>query len=212
VFVRRVRPAFVIGAGLLLAGVGYALLTQVGGAASLATIMVANIVTGAGFGLIFTLTSTLIVSAAPPERAGAASALSETAAEFGGASGIAILGALGTAVYRNVMASSIPAAVPPAAAEVARDTLGGAVVVAGQLPGPLGVALLDAARGAFSEGLYLTAAIAAVVMTAAAILAAVLLRHADIGVELAGQEPDGMAAGIEGMEPVLVPVETAENP
>ena len=92
---------------------------------------------------MFTLATDLIVGSAPPERAGAASAISETGAELGGALGIAILGSIGTAVYRGAMADAVPAGVPPEAAEAARDTLGGAVAVAEQLPDQLGA---DAAR------------------------------------------------------------------
>ena len=40
----------------------------------------------------------LIVGSAPPERAGAAAAISETSSEFGGALGIAVLGSVVTAV------------------------------------------------------------------------------------------------------------------
>jgi len=57
--------------------------------------MAAGVVAG------MTLTGDLIPAISPPERAGAASALSETANELGGALGIAILGSIGAAVYRH---------------------------------------------------------------------------------------------------------------
>ena len=76
----------------------------------------------------------MIIGAAPPERAGAASAISETCSEFGGALGIAILGSIGTAIYRRAMARSVEG-IPREAAEAARDTLGGAVAAAEQVPG-----------------------------------------------------------------------------
>jgi DHA2 family multidrug resistance protein-like MFS transporter len=41
------------------------------------------------------------VGSAPPERAGAASGISETSSELGGALGLALLGTIGTAVYRG---------------------------------------------------------------------------------------------------------------
>ena len=78
----------------------------------------------------FALTTELIVGSAPPERAGAASGISETGAELGGALGISILGSIGVAIYRGDMADGLPAGVPAEAADVARDTLGGAVGVA----------------------------------------------------------------------------------
>jgi MFS transporter, DHA2 family, multidrug resistance protein len=129
-----------------------------------------------GLAPVDTLATDLAVGAAPPQRAGAASAITETAAEFGGALGIAVLGVVGTAVYRGQLAHGIPAGVPEPAASVARDTLGGAVAVAGQLPDRLGVPLLVAAREAFTQGLHWAAAVSAVAALAFAILVVVVLR------------------------------------
>lgn len=95
---RRVRPAFVMGGGLALAAAGYALLAQVDGDSALATIVAASVVFSLGEAPVFTLATDLIVGAAPPERAGAASAISETSSELGGAFGIAILGSIGMAL------------------------------------------------------------------------------------------------------------------
>jgi DHA2 family multidrug resistance protein-like MFS transporter len=124
-----------------------------------------------------TLATDLAVGAAPPGRAGAASALSETAAEFGGALGIAILGVIGTSIYRSQLTDALPAGILPETAAVARDTLGGAVATAGQLPGQLGQVLLGAARQAFTQGLHVAFAIGAAVVLGAASLAAIQLRH-----------------------------------
>lgn len=115
-----------------------AVLTQVHGASGLAVLVTGSVVYSLGLAPVFTLTSDMIIGNAPPERAAAASAISETSAELGGALGIAILGNVGTAVYRNVMADGVPDAVPPEAAQVARDTLGGAVAVAERLADPTG--------------------------------------------------------------------------
>src|SRR2546422_9462314 len=88
--------------------------------------------------------SDLIVGSAPVEKAGAASAISETSSELGGALGIAILGSIGIAVYRSAMGQSVPVGLTPEAAEAARATLGGAVAVAkGEL--------LVTARAAFAR-------------------------------------------------------------
>jgi len=127
-----------------------------------------------------------IIGAAAPERAGAASAISETCSELGGALGIAILGSIGTAIYRRAMAGSVDG-IPPEAAEAARDTLGGAVAVAEQLPGP-GAALLDTARKAFTDGLQVTAMTSAVVVIGMAVMVMVLLRHVRPASELAHAE------------------------
>jgi DHA2 family multidrug resistance protein-like MFS transporter len=127
---------------------------------------------------VFTLATDLIVGSAPPERAGSASAISETASELGGALGIAVLGVIGTAVYRGQVTGAITSGVPAGAATATRDTLGGAVSAAGQLPDELGAALLGAARDAFGHGLHVVAAISAGVAIGSAVLAAVMLRGA----------------------------------
>ena len=74
-----------------------------------------------------------------------------------------------------------PAAVPSEAATAARDSLGGAVAAAGQLPEQLGATLLDTAREAFTQGLQLSFAISAAVAIGIAVLVAALLRHVGAG-------------------------------
>ena len=161
---------------------GFGLLTQVG-MSSLSIVVAACVLMMVGFGLVVTLTSDMIVSAAPPERAGAASAISETGSELGGALGIAVLGSIGAAVYRRQVADAVPAGVPPEAATTARDTLGGAVGVAGQLSEGLGEALLAAARAAYIDGLHLVAACGVVILIGVAILAALWLPRRQPGPE-----------------------------
>lgn len=139
---------------------------------------------------LFTLTNDLIIGSAPPERAGAAAGLSETAAEFGGAVGIAAFGSLGVAIYRGAMVDAVPASVPPEAAAAVRDTLGGAIEVAGRLPAEIGSTVIDAARDAFTQGLHVAATISAVGSVALAILIATLLRRARTGGT--EQEPDAL--------------------
>ena len=174
--VRRVRPASVIGAGLAMSAVGLAVLTQVGGSADLAVLVAASVVISLGLAPVLTLTTDLIVGSAPPERAGAASGISETGAELGGALGLSILGSIGVAVYRSAVSDNLPAAVPTETAAIVRDTLGAAVAAAEQLPDGLGATVLEVARDAFVQGVHLTAAIAAIVALAVAVLAVVTLR------------------------------------
>jgi MFS transporter, DHA2 family, multidrug resistance protein len=177
VIARRVAPAYLMGAGLVLAAVGFGVLAQVGRVPGLAVIVVGSVVYSLGISPVVILATDLIVGSAPVERAGAASAISETSSELGGALGIAILGSVGTAVYRSVMADAIPAGMPPEAAESARATLGGAVAVAGRLPGQLGGELLGSAREAFTQAMEVTAAISAAVALVTAVVAVVGLRR-----------------------------------
>lgn len=127
----------------------------------------------------------------PPERAGVASGISETGAELGGALGIAGLGSIGVAAYRSEIADAVPRGVPPETSATAEDTLGGATEAVESLPGPVGDALLDAARDAFTQGLRVAALTGAVVALVTAVVAAVFLRRARPG---SGEESAPRAA------------------
>jgi DHA2 family multidrug resistance protein-like MFS transporter len=210
--VARARPAWVMTGGMVLAAVGFGLLTRVDGAAGLAVLVTGSVVLSLGSAPMTTLATELMVGTAPPERAGGASGIAETSSEFGGALGIAILGVIGTAVYRGQVADAVPAEVPSEAAAAARDTLGGAVAADGLLPDRLGAALLDAARQAFTQGLRLTFAVSAAVAIGIAVLVAVLLRRVGAGSEPERPPdpcPDGPCAGKVGV--VKVPGRAGEG-
>jgi DHA2 family multidrug resistance protein-like MFS transporter len=162
---------------MLVSAIGIALMAQVGESSGFGMLIVGSCVMAAGFTPPAALGTDLVIRAAPPERAGAASAASETSNEFGGALGLAILGSVGTAVYRSGMSDSLPDGVSPGAAEVASDTLAGATAVAAELPGEVGGTLLALAQGAFTDGFRATAVVSAVIVLAGAVLAAVLLRR-----------------------------------
>ena len=187
IIVRFVRAAYVMAAGLVIGAVGFGILAQVDGDSGVALVVTATLVFTLGMGPLFTLTNDLIIGSAPPERAGAASGISETGAELGGALSIAILGSIGTVVYRNEVGAGIPAGVPPEEASAARDTLGGAVAAADELPAPLAAELLDGAREAFIQGMQVAALSSAVLAAVTALLAAILLRRVRGG--SAGETP-----------------------
>ena len=196
--VRRLQPGFAIAAGLALASVGFVLLTQVEGESALATVVTGSVVFALGLAPVYTLAADMMVGAAPPERAGSAAGISETSSEFGGALGIAVLGSVGAAVYRDQIDGSIPAEVPTEAAASAQDTLGAAVAAGDEVATPLAAELMDAAREAFTQALQLVATLSAAVCIGAAILALTLLRSGRTASELEeerGLEPDRALAG-----------------
>jgi len=172
----RVRPAFVIATGMGTAAVGIILMTQVTSSDGFAALIAGTVLMGGGFAPAAALGTDLVISSAPAARAGAASAVSETSNEFGGALGLAILGSVGTAVYRAGMDHEVTAGLRPATAAAARDTLAGAGEVAATLPPGPGAHLLHVAQAAFADGLRVTAGISAVLVVGGSVLAAVLLR------------------------------------
>jgi DHA2 family multidrug resistance protein-like MFS transporter len=177
VVARRIRPALVMGGGLMMGAVGFTMLTQVSREGGLLLLVGAFIIVSIGISATMTITTDLIVGVAPPERAGAASAISETSSELGLALGIAIIGSVGTAVYRRDLANAIPAGVPTEAADAARDTLGSALAVAERLPAQIGGELVELARGAFSHALQMSVIVAAVLVTVLAGVVVVTLKH-----------------------------------
>jgi MFS transporter, DHA2 family, multidrug resistance protein len=193
---RYVRPAFLIGSALGVAAVGLFLLSRVGGAGSdgLAIVVGSSVVISLGLAPVFGLTTELVVGSAPPERAGAASGVSESAFELGGALGISVLGSIGVAIYRRDVAEALPAGIPDEAAAVARDTLGGAVGVAAELPAQLAATVLDVAQDAFVSGMQVAAAISGGIAVLVALFAVAVLRDVRTGGTDAEAESDARAA------------------
>jgi DHA2 family multidrug resistance protein-like MFS transporter len=171
---RQVRPAHLIAAGLGVSVCGALLLTQVEAVSGLPLLVAAYAIWNLGAAPLVSLSTDLVVGSAPPAKAGSAASLSETSAEFAFALGIALLGSLGTAVYRAEVASAVPAG---PAGDAARDSLAGAIAVVGTLPQPLAAALLVAAREAFTSGMHAVAAVSALVLLGVAVLVLRTLGH-----------------------------------
>ncbi|ARF76198.1 MFS transporter [Kitasatospora albolonga] len=192
---RRVPPGLVVAATLALSTVGYVLLALVGSSGGITLMVIGFGLVYLGLGAIAALGTDLVVGAAPAEKAGSASAMSETVQELGLALGVAILGSLATAVYRTRIADEIPAGTPSQVADTAGDSLAGAVSSAQQMP----AGWLDLAKEAATSGLNTAMAVAAACTVVLAFLSAVVLRH--VGV-IGGEEPE---AGEEA------PAEPAES-
>jgi DHA2 family multidrug resistance protein-like MFS transporter len=172
---RRVRPAYLMAAGLVVAGFGLLVQTQAGPTGGIPAVVVGLTLAGLGISPAMALTMNLIMGAAPPEKAGSAASLSETSGEFGVAIGVAALGSLAAVVYRAHLV--VPAGIPDAADHAGRQGITAALTAAQHLPGTLGADLLDAARTAFTAGLATVAGVGAVVFTALAVLTAIAFRH-----------------------------------
>ena len=169
VLARRWDPMVVVASGFALAASGLGVLTQVGTGSGLGLLGFGMVVVSLGIALVIPLTTEMVVGSASTERAGAASAMSETATELGASLGIAVLGSIGTAVYRSDVAAGVPAGLPADVVQSARHTLGGAVALAHELSPEIGSTLIEAARDAFVRGMHVTAAISAVLAVGMAV-------------------------------------------
>ncbi|RZQ62349.1 MFS transporter [Amycolatopsis suaedae] len=160
---RRFRPEFVLGFGMLIAAAGILLFTRIDAGNGLVLLVLGMSVASFGMGPQGVLCTEMVIGSVPPRKAGAASAMSETTAEFGIAMGIAVFGSIGTAVYRSEV--DFPAGVPGEA----RESLAGAVTLGDQ-------SLLAPAREAFTSGMHTVAAIGAAVVVVFALVGMTALR------------------------------------
>lgn len=172
---KRFQPAVTVTGGLLLNVIGYLLIAITGGQGSDLGLLIAFMILGAGIGGAETISNDVIMSSVPPEKAGAASAISETAYETGAVLGTAVLGSILNLAYRTNLA--VPGEVPAGLADSARETLGNATQVAGEIGGETGRALLGSAQHAFDSGVVITSAIGAILMLTAAGMAWLTLRE-----------------------------------
>lgn len=200
---KRLSPASVMASGMALAALGFATFVLVDEGSGFPLFMFGSVVFSLGLAPVFTLAIDMIVGVAPPERAGAASGIAETSAELGGAVGIAAFGSIGVAVYRSAISGGLPAGVSTDAAAAAKDTLGGALEVAGQLPARVGAELLDVARDAFIQGIHISAAIAALGALGLAALVIVMLRQIRPGPGLEAEAPGPAPPEGAAADPVL---------
>jgi MFS transporter, DHA2 family, multidrug resistance protein len=176
--VRRIRPGFVVAAGLAMSAGGYSLVTFGSHANGPALLLAALLILALGVGTAETISNDLILGSVPPEKSGAASAISETGYEVGALLGTAVLGSILTASYQHNLRlpDGLAETAPGHSTAHAGETLAGAMELAAALPAPLADTVRHAAGAAFDSGVHVTAMIGLVLMATAAVLAAVVLR------------------------------------
>ncbi|GGM17600.1 MFS transporter [Streptomyces fumigatiscleroticus] len=150
-------------------------------------------VMGTGMAHIMTPVSVVIMQALPREKAGSASALSNTFRQVGGALGIAVLGSVLSTSYRTGIEDrlgALPAGLRHTAGESIEATLG----VAGRL-GPRGEALVAPAHDAFLHAMHVTALWGAGVAVLGAVVTAVFLPGRTPARQPGEPEPELAVAG-----------------
>jgi DHA2 family multidrug resistance protein-like MFS transporter len=172
---KLMRPAFALALGLSFGAIALGLMTYAVDAHSLALLITGATLLSIGTAPGTALIADLIVSAAPQERSGAASALSETTSEFGGALGIALLGSLATFLYRHELSRIMPLGVPAEAAGTALRGIG----AAGSLSHGRGgdAALLSAAQSAYASAVSAAFLVGAGILFVSALIAIVMFRR-----------------------------------
>jgi DHA2 family multidrug resistance protein-like MFS transporter len=139
-------------------------------------IFVAMCVVMLGTAPLAALCNHLAMGAVPPDKAGSGASIVQTTTELGLGLGIATLATLGTAVYRGNVEGAL-GALPPDAADAARESVDRAVAAAAELPAEQGGDLLAAARDAFTSGVHVVGVVSAVFYAGLAVLAVRAFRH-----------------------------------
>lgn len=185
--VKKVSARLVMPAAMLFTTVGMIAIALIRPSSHLALVVGAYMVMSFGINIAITLTTDMIMTAAPPERAGSASGISETSAELGAALGIAIMGSISTAYYRGSLGETLPVGIPADVARRAMATIGGAVSSAGQMTDPLRADLIGTARDAFTGSLALVAAVCTVLVLSTSTIVLLVLRRSTSPVEVQGK-------------------------
>lgn len=162
--VRQLGYGRSVAAGLALASAGLAATSFAAGSAHYAYLAGALVLIGLGVGIAMTLAADVVLAAVPPSRAGAASAITETANELGVVLGISVLGSFLSLTYRSSL--SLPDSLGDGARASVEDSFASAVTVLAP-----GSPELDAARDAFVAAVQSTSMVAAVVAAVAALVA-----------------------------------------
>ena len=168
--VRRLGNGRALGGGLILAAVGLLVIAVGESYGGIVVICIGLLIIGIGIGLAFTVSIDAVLGSVPADRAGAASAISETGFELGVALGIAVLGTIQDVGYRLLLGSA-PSGLPGRVADAAEQSL---AILSGVIErtDSRQVQLLGQAQMAFTHAMQTTAVIAAIVLLAAAIMAA----------------------------------------
>lgn len=169
--VKRYSARVIMTTGLLLVAAAFAAVSQAVADAPFAALAASLFAVGFALSFVVTPATASVMAAVPGRNVGVGSALNDTARQVGAALGIAVLGSLANAVYSAQLA--VPAGLPPAMVDPAKDSVGGASAIAGSAGGALGEALRNSAAGAFSDA----TAMAMLAATAVALVVAAVVMH-----------------------------------
>lgn len=130
---------------------------------------------GLALSIGMTSSSVAIMSSSPPEKAGSAGALEASSYDLGNGLGITGFGLVLTATYTRAI--DLPAEVPADLAANAAHSIGETMTAAAAVGGPLGDAMIDAGRLAFSHSHNIVLLTSALLIAVLGGVVAVILRN-----------------------------------
>ena len=159
--VRRFGPKLVCAVGLAVVTLTLAAYLFVTETTPVWVLLVLAFGQGVGMANVMPPATESVMSSLPREKAGVGSAVSNTIRQIGGALGVAVLGSLLAAVYRDEISGAVEA-LPAGARDAAAESISGAYGVAAQL-GPAAGPLMEAANASFVSAMHWAAGGSAVI-------------------------------------------------
>jgi MFS family permease len=126
------------------------------------------LVMSTGIGLCTAPTTSVIMTTAPDDKQGVASAVNDASREIGAALGIALAGSMLAAQYSKTLAPSL-IGFPKAVGDAASTSLGQALEVARRL-GPAGARLSEVSKSAFIDAMHSSLLVLAIVIAVSAVV------------------------------------------
>jgi EmrB/QacA subfamily drug resistance transporter len=183
-----------VATGMILVAVGFVMFHGLGLHTPYLYVLACLVPLVSGIALAMSPMTAAIMSAVPPRRAGAGSAMNDATRELGAALGVAVLGSFAASRYGSALERFLTR-LSPAERASARASLAGALHVAAHVPGPAGRELAVGAQQAFVGGIQLAVTAGAVLAAIAAVIVLRYLPHT--------LTPEGALSGpVEAMENV----------
>jgi len=195
-----------VATGMSLVSVGFLLFTRLDVDTSYGYVLVCVVFLVTGIALTMSPLTVAIMSAVPPRRAGAGSAMNDATRELGAALGVAVLGSIAASRYSSGINSSVASLSSGDQAE-ARTSLASALHTASRLPQAAGDRLVSGAEHAFVNGIHFASFSGAILAAAAALLVLRFLprhieQHGGGERSAVGSLEDVVELGLAGMPPV----------
>ena len=178
VWVRRWGNKYVVTTGLLIVGLSYALLTQIGANATVLQVIGVTMLMGLGMGNVMAPCTDSIMGSLPRAKAGVGSAVNDTTRQFGGAVGVAVFGSLLASQYTSQVGRQL-GTLPASVLASVKDSIGGALAAVQTSPEAQSRAgeIVNDAKHSFVHGMHVAVVVAMVVLLVAAAIVARFLPH-----------------------------------
>jgi DHA2 family multidrug resistance protein-like MFS transporter len=149
------RTLSILGSLIVMGAIAVLTLIEVDG--SYAVPIVSMAISGFGFGIVMPTATDTIMAAVPVDEAGRGSSMNDTSRELGFALGVAILGSIGTSIYRSKVTDDLAGVASSQVVRDVADSLGSLGQVTTLLPPEVASVVTSVANEAFVSAMRIGA-------------------------------------------------------